>query len=331
MLLAGDIGGTNTRLALLDPDRGHRDPVAEVTYASRDYGGPFQVITEFLSQSGLDATSAIIGVAGPVIRGGADITNLPWAIEAELLRIALGLESVKLVNDLEALAAAVPDLGPDDVVTISAGRPEPKGAMAVVAPGTGLGEGFLVWDGEGFRAHPSEGGHTDFAPRNQGEIGLLRYMQARLSRVSCERVCSGSGLPYIYDYLVSQGYEEPEWLRAELRLAGDPTPAIISAALDDSRPCRLCQATLRTFAAILGAEAGNLALSVLSTGGVFLGGGISRRVLPFLTDGQFLRAMRDKGRQAGLVTNMPVRVITCPEATLRGVSLMGLRDPGLML
>ncbi|MFN2114640.1 MAG: glucokinase [Anaerolineae bacterium] len=328
MLLAVDIGGTNTRLALYPLDAEEAEAKATATYASRDKAGPREVIEEFLDRSGLSATRAVLGVAGPVVGGRSPVTNLPWIVDEAELRHDLGLESVTLVNDLEALAAALPYLRPHDVVTISPGSPQAEGAIAILAPGTGLGEAFLVWGGSGYSARPSEGGHTDFAPRNEGEIGLLQYMGDRFSRVSYEHVCSGTAIPYVFDFLRRSGYAVPDRLEGELAEGNDKTPIIIDAALDDDRPCQICQATMRTFASMLGAEAGNLALKTLSTGGLYLGGGIPRRILPFLTDGPFLRAMRDKGHHAGLVTNIPVRVITCPEATLRGAAAIGLREFG---
>jgi glucokinase len=228
-------------------------------------------------------------VAGPVVAGRATITNLPWVVDEEQLQAALNLSFVHLLNDLEAIAHAVPFLEPADLHTLNEGQPAPGGTIAVIAPGTGLGEAFLTWDGSRYCPHASEGGHTDFGPVNPLEVELLRYLQDRFEHVSYERICSGLGLPNIYAFLKDSGYaDEPAWLAEELTAADDPTPVIVNAALhpayggDEREGSELCVATLNTFVSILGAEAGNLALKVLASGGVYLGGGIPRRILPAL-------------------------------------------------
>jgi len=195
----------------------------------------------------------------------------------------------------------------------------------VIAPGTGLGEAFLASNGERYRAHPSEGGHASFAPNDDLQIELLRYLQKRIGHVSCERVCSGLGLPNIYAFLKDSGYaEEPDWLAAKLASAADPTPVIVTTALDAERSCELCLATLRTFVSILGAEASNLALKVLATGGVYIGGGIPPRILPVLQEPYFMRAFLNKGRFTDIVERMPVHVILNPKAALLGAASYGL-------
>ena len=322
MILAGDVGGTKTRLAVLT---GPRQPLAEMTLASADFASLEELVREFLTRVGLTVTRASLGVAGPVVDDRVAVTNLPWVVDAADLRRALGLESVHLLNDLVAIAHAVPFLTPTDVRTLNRGRALDGGTIAVIAPGTGLGEAFLTWDGTRYRAYPSEGGHTDFGPATPLQAELLRYLQTRWDHVSYERVCSGLGLPNIYAFLRQAGYaDEPEWLRETLAAAPDPTPVIVGAALDEARPCPIATATLDLFVSVLGAEAGNLALKVLATGGVYLGGGIPPRILPALESGTFMAAFRHKGRFSDLVGRMPVQVILNPRAALLGAAYYGL-------
>jgi glucokinase len=324
MLLAGDIGGTKTALGIFSPDAGPRAPLAEASFPSAHYSDLESLVREFLHQVNLPVDRASFGVAGPVTNGRARVTNLPWVIDESTLRQTLHLSSVRLINDLDAIAHAVPLLRSEDLVTLHAGEPISGGAMAVIAPGTGLGEAFLTWDGSRYRAHPSEGGHTDFAPTSEREVGLLRYLQKTFAHVSYERVCSGIGLPNIYAYLKDSGLgEEPGWLTAQLAAAADPVPVIVNAALGDP-PCDLCVATLAMFVSILGAEAGNLALKVLATGGVYVGGGIPPRILPTLTGGRILESFRNKGRHADLLARVPVHVILTPRTALLGAAVHGL-------
>ncbi len=328
MLLAGDIGGTKTDLAVFSSERGARSPLTEATFLSADYPSLEALVREFLEKVRLPIAEAAFGVAGPVVAGRAKITNLPWDIEAERLGQTLGLARVQVVNDLDAIAHAIPLLEPDDLATLNPGSPVPSGAIAVIAPGTGLGESFLTWEGTRYRAHPSEGGHADFAPTNALELDLLRRLLDQYDHVSYERVCSGRGLPNIYTYLKETGYaQEPAWLAAQLATATDPTPVIVKAAQDDP-PCELCAATLDTFVAILGAEAANLALKVLATGGVYVAGGIPRRILPALQGGGFMRAFRRKGRFADLLNQVPVRIVLNPKVGLMGAASLGLAARG---
>jgi glucokinase len=325
MLLAGDIGGTKTNLAVFSAETGLRAPLAEATFPSADYPSLEALVREFLDQVDLKVDRASFGVAGPVAAGRAEITNLPWVMDGTQLQEVLNLSSVRLLNDLAAIAHAVPFLEPDDLHTLNVGQPVPAGTMAVIAPGTGLGEAFLTWGGSRYRPHASEGGHTDFAPTNPLEVELLRYLQDRFGHVSCERVCSGRGLPNIYTYLKDSGYaDEPAWLAEQLAAADDPTPVIVNTALDEEKPCELCVATLSTFVSILGAEAGNLALKVLASGGVYLGGGIPPRILPALEQGRFMEAFQRKGRMSDLLARMPVHVILNPKVALLGAACHGL-------
>lgn len=325
MLLAGDIGGTKTNLAVVDPGQGVGEIVTEATFPSGRYPSLESIVQQFLNQTGLKVQRASFGVAGPVLGGRATITNLPWVIDEYNLQRAFNLEAVYLLNDLVSIAYAVPHLEPQDLHVLNEGRPEPGGAIAVLAPGTGLGEAFLTWESTRYSAHPSEGGHADFAPTNKTEIKLLRYLHERFDHVSYERICSGMGLPNIYNfYKETERYEEPAWLAEQLAAAADPTPVIVQAALNTERPCPLCQATLETFVSVLGAEAGNLALKVLSTGGVYLAGGIPPRILPALEGETFMRAFLRKGRLSHLLAPMPVNVVLNPKAALLGAIHYGL-------
>jgi glucokinase len=229
------------------------------------------------------------------------------------------------LNDLEAIATAVPNLEPDELHTLREGKAVAGGTIAIIAPGTGLGEAFLTWDGSRYQAHASEGGHTNFAPTNALELDMLRSLLERHEHVSHERVCSGWGFPNIYAYLKDSGYaDEPAWVAGQLAEADDATPIIISAALDDERSCELCSAALNMFVSILGSEAGNLALKVMATGGVYLGGGIPPRILSALTDETFTRTFTRKGRMSRVLDRIPVHVILNRRVALLGAASHGL-------
>lgn len=324
MLLAGDIGGTKTNLAVFSYETGWRLPIAEATFPSASYPSLEALVREFLSQYDFSVDRASFGVAGPVVAGRATITNLPWMMDEVQLQRELHIQSVHLLNDLDAIAHAVPYLEPGDLHTLNVGQPVSGGTIAIIAPGTGLGEGFLTWESMHYQAQTSEGGHADFAPTNQLEIELLRYLMARFPHVSFERVCSGKGLPNIYAYLKDSGYaEEPSWLAARFAAAQDRTPIIVENALSKENASELCVATLNTFVSILGAEAGNLALKVLATGGVYLGGGIPPRILSYLDDERFIQAFTRKGRLTQMLTQMPVHVILNPNVALLGAARHG--------
>ncbi len=325
MLLAGDIGGTKTSVGIYSPEKGPREPLYETTFPSARYSSLEALVREFLSRTELLVDSASFGIAGPVVRGRVKTTNLPWIIDEKKLGKVLGLKSVHLVNDLEAIAYGVPLLEVADLHTLNEGVTAAGATVAIIAPGTGLGEAFLSWDGKRYRAHPSEGGHGDFAPTNSLQIDLLQYLQEAMEHVSYERICSGHGLPNIYAFLKDRGYaREPAWLAEQLKHTADPTPLIIKTALNSERPCELCKTTLDIFVSVLGAEAGNLALKVLATGGVYLAGGIPPRIIPALESKRFIESFSRKGRFSELVSRIPVHVIMNPKIALIGAAFHGL-------
>lgn len=326
MLIAGDIGGTKTDLAIFSVEAGPHTPLAQETVRSASYPSLQAMVKEFLARVNLPVDRACFDVAGPVIGGRVKTTNLPWIVEETALARELNLSSqaVHLMNDLEAIARAIPILRPSDLKTLNAGRPIPKGAIGVVAPGTGLGESFLTWEGTRYVAHSSEGGHSDFAPTDQRQLRLLEYLLPKLDHVSFELVCSGIGIPNIYEYLrdVEQIPENP-LVAEKLAAAGDRSVVIINSAFDPATPSKLCEATIEVFASVLAGEAGNLALKMLSTGGVYLGGGVVVHTLPMLERPLFIKYFKRKGRFAELLERIPIHVITTRAA------LVGVADYGL--
>lgn len=324
-LLAGDVGATKTKFAIFSTQTGLARPLDEARLTNLDYPDFVTLTQSYLGSVEACIAGASLGIAGPVAGNRVQITNLPWVIDAEKLAAAAGFEQVWLLNDLQAWANAIPILNDGDLETVVAGEPELPGTVAIAAPGTGLGEGFLTWDGSAYQAHPTEGGHTDFGPTNPLQLELLAYMLESRAQVSYEDVCSGLGLPNIYRFLKARGYaEEPDWLRERLASAEDPNPVIVEAAQDRERESPLCRMTVEVFSDILGAEAGNLALKTLAKGGVYLGGGIPPRILPWLKDARFARAFRNKGPQEALVSRIPVKVILNGQAGLLGAAHFGL-------
>jgi glucokinase len=324
MLLAGDIGGTKTLLALYAPGGDPNTPTAVTEYHSASYASLDLMVREFLAQAGGKPTDASFGVPGPVIGGRAHTTNLPWVLDEAALSQSLGLRRVSLLNDLQAIATAVPHLRPTDLHNINPGTPVQNGPMAVVAPGTGLGEAFLIWNGDRYIACSSEGGHAGFAPTNEAQVSLWRYLANRFGHVSVERVCSGPGITNIYDCLRDAAPDqEPPEFAAALAQASDRAPLITQAALEHPQANKLATEALDMFVAILASEAGNMALKVLATGGVTLAGGIPAHILPRLTDGRFLQDFTDKGRFKELLSRVPIDVVTT-RAALLGAALHGL-------
>ncbi len=321
MFLAGDIGGTKTQLGIFSTERGLRRPLAEAEYPSCQYPGLESIVREFLNHTNLPVRRACFSVAGPVVDGSARITNLPWIINERHLCQALNLLTVHLLNDVEAIAHALPILEPEELHVLNKGYSTHGGNMAVIAPGTGLGEAFLTWDGSRYHVHASEGGHADFAPGNDLEGELLRYLQERFGHVSYERVCSGMGISNIYRFLRDSGHaNEPPWLSEQLAQVDEPAPVIVNAALNHLKQCDICVKSIELFVSILGAEVGNMFLKILATNGIYIGGGIPRRILSFLESGDFLRSFRHKGRMTDLVAKAPVFVILNTKVALLGVA-----------
>lgn len=321
MLLAGDIGGTKTTLALLAPDGDPRHPLYQETFASADAAGLAQLVRQFLHGHTEPIDRACFGVAGPVVDGRAKITNLPWIVDVAELKRALGSAQVILLNDLEAVANAVPHLAGDELITLNAGVPEEHGPIGVIAPGTGLGEAYLTWAGRRYRAHPSEGGHGDFAPTTDQQVALFHFIHAQTPHVSYEKVCSGRGLPNLYQFLKASGVIEPPWLAEQMAAPGaDPGRVIVENAFATDTPAEIARRTIHLFAIILGAEAGNMALRLLATGGIYIGGGIPPRILPALRDPDFMEAFTTKGRLTDVLARTPLRVIVDSQAALYGAA-----------
>lgn len=320
MILAGDIGGTNTRLACFEEDAGRLRLALDRVYPSPAHKGLDEIVQAFMHETGVTVGKACFGVAGPVLNGRVSTPNLPWTIDRAQLSQGLGIPGVWLINDLEAHASGIGDLEPGDLVALNQASPA-EGNAALIAAGTGLGEAGLYWDEALHRHHPfpCEGGHADFAPRDEIEIALLQYLIRKFGHVSYERVLSGPGLKNIYDFLRDTGVEEePDWLRDELHGNQDPSPSISHYGLEAKAV--ICERALDLFTAIYGAEAGNLALKLKALGGVFISGGIAAKILPKISSPLFLEAFAAKGRMRPLVESVPLRVIINSKVGLIGAA-----------
>src|SRR5215467_12292499 len=326
MLIAGDIGGTKTDLAIYSRESGPHTPLAQTEVHSADYPSLQAMVKEFLAQRKTSVDVASFDVAGPVINGRVKTTNLPWTLDEGTLANDLDLKAAHLMNDLEAVARAVPALRTEDIITINKGEPVANVPIAVIAPGTGLGESFLTWNGAEYIAHSSEGGHSDFAPTDARQIRLLQYLLPRFGHVGVERVCSGIGVPNLYEFLRDeQNIPERPKTAQLVASAKDHTKAIVEGALDPQYPSELCLATVDLLVSILASEAGNLALKVLATGGVYLAGGVALHLLALLQRPQFLQTFNQKGRFKDLMERMPIHVITT-RAALLGAATFGLQS-----
>jgi len=318
MILAGDIGGTHARLAFFEASNGHFRLISASVFPSREYAGLDAIASKFIETANLHPDAACFGIAGPVRNGRVETSNLPWIIESKALADELRIPKTVLINDLEANAWGIATLEQKDVVPLNRVNGTPIGNQAIIAAGTGLGEAGMYWDGTRHHIFAAEGGHADFAPNNELEIELLRYLAARYGHVSCERVLSGPGLVNIFHFLRDTGRgTEAEWLTEEMQ-HGDPAAAISRAAMEGK--CGLSEQALNIFISIYAAEAGNLALKILATGGLYLGGGIAPKLLPKLTEPQFMRVFVSKGRMQGLMESMPVKVITNDNTALMGAA-----------
>jgi len=333
--LAGDIGGTKTRLAVVEVSGTQVQIFHEISFPSRDYSTFEELLDDFLSRAKcffsprsspiagetgqIQIHHAAFGIAGPVHGKVVKTTNLPWRIDADALQHRFGCPRCTLLNDLEATAYGLPALGENDLFTLQSGAPDASGNAAVIAAGTGLGEAGLFWDGRCHQPFATEGGHASFSPGNELEMALLRHLQQRHKHVSWERVVSGMGLLSMHEFLcMYRQAEAPQWLVEKMR-NGDAAAAIAKAALSGRDD--ICVETLNWFVRLYGAEAGNLALKVMSRGGVYLGGGIAPKILPLLQNGAFLDAFLNKGRMRRLLEAIPVKVIMNDRAALFGPAL----------
>jgi len=318
MILAGDIGGTNTRLGWFDVAGGRAITEATHAYASAKHDSLEEIVQRFVAAYPQPVECACFAVAGPVHRGSVATTNLAWLVDAERLAAQLRLPRVELINDLEAIGHGLPQLGPEDIATLSPGADGARGNRAIIAAGTGLGEAGCYWDGERHLPFACEGGHADFAPRNELEVELLRHLLGKFERVSYERILSGSGLFEIYQFLHQSGRgEEDPALTETLYQQANPAP-IVRAALEHRSP--RCAMALGLFVSLYGAEAGNLGLKLMARGGIYLGGGIAPRILGRLKEPPFLHALRAKGRMKPLLEAMPVHVILNEQVALLGAA-----------
>lgn len=343
MILAGDIGGTKTNLALYEWTTERTEPLRLESFHSRDYASLEEILTEFLNppaspvatteseSAGSDGghngpqtpepitlAAACFGIAGPVIDNHSQTTNLPWVVDGSAIAKQFAIPRVQLLNDLEATAYGILWLRSDELEVLNPGNPPKKRqALALIAAGTGLGEAILFWDGKSYRPMPSEGGHSDFAPNNDQEIELLRYLRGQYLHVSYERVLSGPGLHAIYEYLRDTKKNEPTWLAEKVK-AGNPAAEIAEAGLTGQ--AEIAKQALDLFASIYGAEAGNLALKALSLDGLYIGGGIAPKLIQKLRDDTFMKAFTNKGRYKRLMTGMPVKVVMNQHTALLGAA-----------
>jgi glucokinase len=324
MILAGDVGGTKVHLALYNFEGGRLAQVRDHKFPATEFATLDEVVKAFLAQGGEtkeEIIAACFGCPGPVRDGRLKLTNLPWTLDERDLQKMLGIEHIFLINDLEANGYGIPELALESVFTLHAGDPRSVGHRGLVSAGTGLGEALLIWDSKKQRHTPipSEGGHCDFAPRNDREIALLNYLRQTLKgRVSFERVVSGIGIKNVYAFLRDdQNLEEPSWLR-ERMLLEDPNAVIGQCAEDGTS--EICFETLQIFTSAFGAEAGNIALKVLALGGIYLGGGIAPKILKTMKNGEFMHAFLDKGRLSPLLEALPVRIILDDTCALLGAA-----------
>jgi len=319
LVLAGDVGGTKTNVALFSIDGEKLRAETFQSFPSKRYSGLVPVLLEFLAGSAHSIDAACFGIAGPVLDDKVKTPNLPWLIDGSELRQALKLDSLALLNDLEAAAYGVFTLKDDEFCTLNQGTQRQSGNKALIAAGTGLGEAILHDEGRHFHPLASEGGHADFAPRDDLEIELLRYLMGRFGHVSYERALSGPGLFNIYGFLKEKrGFEEPKWLADRLAAENDPSAVVSQAAL--ANEAEICVKALDLFVSIYGAEAGNLALRAKALRGLYVGGGIAPKILDKLQDGTFMRAFTGKGRYADLLAAIPVQVVLNDQSALRGAA-----------
>ncbi len=322
MILAGDIGGTNSRLAVFEVIEQRLKPLSIKTYPSKEYDSLDDIIRLFMSEHPFPIDGACIAIAGPVTKGQVATTNLAWLVDADRLARLLELEQFGLINDLEAIGYGIHELCKEDVAVLREGATDATGNLGIIAAGTGLGQAGCYWDGVDHHPFACEGGHADFAPRNQIEVELLNYLLEKFDRVSYERILSGFGLFEIWKFLHHSGRgHEPGDLTEVLYQQAHPAP-IVRAAIENRS--ETCQQALTLFVSIYGAEAGNLALKVMAKGGVYIGGGIAPKILPYLQGTQFMESFTAKGRMKPLLESMPVRIILNEKTGLLGAARYAL-------
>lgn len=318
MLLAGDVGGTKTHLALFEKDSGRKIAVQEV-YPSKNYASLQELIREFLQKNKASVTCGCLGIAGPVENNRCKATNLPWVVDGKELANELGISKVVLINDLQANAFGLEYLNPDEFETLHPGEKNAVGNRALISAGTGLGEGGMYWDGKDHHPFACEGGHVDFGPRDEKEIQLFLFLKKKFPHVSYERIVSGMGLALLYEFLFTNDYGTPTFAVANEMTTMDPAKVITMHALDGS--CELCQQTVLWFVSLYGSEAGNLALKIFATGGLYVGGGIAPKILPFLKKEIFLESFFSKGRMRAVLEKMPIKVVLNANTALYGAML----------
>jgi glucokinase len=323
IVLAGDVGGTNARLAIVELNGSTARIVQQSRYPSHDYPGLAPIVRRFCEGLASRPDRACFGIACPVVGDDCTTPNLPWSINARKLAEEIAIPRTTIINDFVAVGYGIELLGPADLATIQEGSPVPQGSIALIGAGTGLGQGFLIWDRDHYRVLPSEGEHGDYAPRNPLQTDLFRFLHQQFDRVSWERVLSGAGLVNVYRYLLaSAATPEQPTVRAEMEKE-DPAAVITRHGL--ARSDAVADRALDLFCAVFGAQAGNLALTVIATGGVYLAGGIAPRIAERLKSGPFLTAFRDKGRMAELLSRVPVHVIMNPNVGLLGAAAVAAR------
>lgn len=317
-ILCGDIGGTNARLAILRSTEHSFEVREERVYKSRESPSLEAIISQFLDSNGATCEHACFGIAGPVMNGRCQTTNLPWIVDAVTLTERLRIQNVHLLNDLEANAYGISVLGEDDFVVLNEGNREAEGNQAIISAGTGLGEAALFWDGQQYHPFAGEGGHGNFGPANELQSALLNYLFNQYEHVSWERVLSGPGLLNIYKFLCEYRSTSPTDTIAEQIQEGDPAAVIAAAGL--SGDCEICSEALNLFVFFYGVEAGDLALTVMATSGVYIGGGIAPKIITAMKGPQFMDGFLNKGRMRGLMETIPVKVIRNDKTALLGTA-----------
>ena len=321
-VLAGDIGGTNARLAIVEIDDTGARLGHTQRFASKDFPGLAPIVHAFLGEVEDAPDRACFAIACPILDGKCNGTNLSWTVNVRTLAEEIGIPRTKIINDLHAVGHGVRRLAPADLVPLQTGEPDDRGVIALIGAGTGLGEAFVTRDGDAYQVHSSEGGHATFGATSEGECGLLTSLARKFGHVSTERVVSGPGLASIYRYLADAG-DAPEQAHVRRRMEGaDPSAVIADEALAGTDP--LSERALAMFVSAYGAQAGNLALTVMATGGVYVAGGIAPRIVPKLSDGTFMTAFRNKGRLSDVLARIPVNVIVNPHAGLIGAAMVAM-------